>query len=95
MLRIFLALQCGKHRDSLRNRERDREIKRERERVMAVTGRERDRASHSSPGRQCVRSGALGPFGWLRLNGCPGEVTRLIENRLRGEGNAFTARLAP
>lgn len=39
--------------------------------------------------------GALGPFGWLTLNGCPGEVTRLIENRLRGEGNAFAARLAP
>lgn len=57
--------------------------------------RERERSSHNSPGRQCVRSGALGPFGWLKLNGCPGEVTRLIENRLRGEGNAFALHLAP
>lgn len=55
------------------------------ERVMPVTGRE----------RQCVRSGAPGPFGWLTLNGCPGEVTGLIESRLRGEGNAFALRLAP
>lgn len=55
----------------------------------------RERGSQDSLGRQCVRSGALGPFGWLTLNGCPGEVTKLIENRLRGEGNAFALRLAP
>lgn len=56
---------------------------------------EGERGSQNSPGRQCVRSGALGPFGWLTVNGCPGEVTRLIENRLRGEGNAFALCLAP
>lgn len=55
----------------------------------------KERGSQNSPGRQCVRSGAPGPFGWLTLNGCPGEVTKLIENRLRGEGNAFALHLAP
>lgn len=78
-------------RESERRREREG-----RERVMAVTGREREREAHRiPPSGPCVRSGALGPFGWLTLNGCPGEVTRLIENRLRGEGNAFALRLAP
>lgn len=69
------------------------EKEREREREWWLSRGER--SSQNSPGRLCVRSGALGPFGWLALNGCPGEVTRLIENRLRGEGNAFALRLAP
>lgn len=39
--------------------------------------------------------GPWGPCGRLMLNGCPGEVTRLIEDRLQGDGNAFALRLAP
>lgn len=85
LLKIFLALERGEHSAAQRKREREREW----------WLSEGERESQISPGRHCVRSGALGPFGWLTLNGCPGEVTRLIENRLRGEGNAFAPRLAP
>lgn len=85
LLKIFLALERGEHSAAQRKREREREW----------WLSEGERESQNSPGRHCVRSGALGPFGWLTLNGCPGEVTRLIENRLRGEGNAFAPRLAP
>lgn len=78
---LFLAPQHGKQRKK----------KKEGEEVMWV----RERGSQDSPLVGSVWDlGALGPFGWLTLNGCPGEVTRLIENRLRGEGNAFAARLA-
>lgn len=61
----------------------------EEKRVTTVRGGE----EHAELPRQavCESGGPRGPG----LNGCPGEVSGLIEDRLEGDGNAFALRLSP